>query len=93
MIKENTVVTVVCAAGEFIGKYKKNDTGNGSLMLEDPRMLVTGPEGNMGFARGICMTGVENPNTVEFNTYIFVTPSNDEVEKAYRKATSGIVIN
>jgi len=89
MIKENDVVTVVCAAGEFIGKYKGQE--NGWLKLEDPRMLVSGPEGNMGFARGVCMTGKENPDTIEFNTYIFMTPSNEEVVKAYRKATSGLI--
>ena len=54
-------------------------------------MIVQGPEGQMGFARGICQTGVENPTSVKFDSYIFVTPANDQVVKAFREATSGIV--
>lgn len=89
-MKKNDIVTVICAAGEFVGKFGSQDE-NG-LVLQDPRMLVSGPEGGMGFARGICMTGVENPDSVTFNTFIFVTPTNEEVSKAYTKATSGLVL-
>ena len=53
--------------------------------------MVQGPEGQMGFARGICQTGVENPTYIKFDSYIFVSPSNDQVQKAFREATSGIV--
>lgn len=89
-MKANDVITVVCAAGEFVGKFvEQNESG---LVLKDPRMLVTGHDGGMGFARGICMTGEENPNSVTFNTYIFATPCNDDIVKAFTEATSGIII-
>jgi len=89
-MNKNDVVTVVCAAGEFVGKFvEQTESG---LELKNPRMLVNGPEGQMGFARGICMTGVENPDSVIFNTYIFVTPANDDIVKAFTEATSGIII-
>ena len=45
----------------------------------------------MGFARGICQTGVENPDDIVFDNFIFITSSNEDVQKAYRQATSGLV--
>ena len=62
------------------------------LVLDDPRLVVQGPEGQMGFARGICQTGVENPTEIAFNDFMFITPCNEEVENAYRQATSGLVV-
>ena len=72
---------------QFVGKFESDDNG---LELSDPRMVVQGPEGQMGFARGICQTGVENPTEIKFDSYIFTSPSNKDVQDAYRKATSGI---
>lgn len=86
-MKKNDVVTVITLAGEFVGKFVSIDNG---LELTDPRMIVQSQDGQMGFARGICQTGVENPGAVTFNQYLFVTETNEEVQKAYRKATSGI---
>ena len=87
-MKKGDIIAVLTLAGEYVGKFVSNENG---LELEDPRMIVQGPEGQMGFARGICQTGVENPDHVMFESYIFTTPANDQVQKAFREATSGIV--
>ena len=52
-------------------------------------MVVQGPEGQMGFAKGICSTGKMEPKAVVMK-YIFYTPTSDEVEKGYREFTSSI---
>lgn len=88
-MKKNDVVTVICGVGEFIGKFVSNtDAG---LEIEDPRMLVQSEQG-MGFAKGIAITGVQNPPSVIFKNYVFVTPTNEDVEKGYRQATSGLIL-
>ncbi len=88
--KKGDVVSVVTLSGEYMGKYNQNHA-DGGLTLDDPRMLIAGDDG-IGFARGICMTGVENVNTVRFKDYVYVTPTNAEFEKAYRTAVSGIIL-
>ena len=55
-------------------------------------MLVTGQDGGMGFARGVAMTGEENPKEIKFHNFIFVTPTNSEVVSAYVQATTGIIL-
>ena len=87
-MKKGDIVTVMTISGEFVGKVQSDDN---LLVLDDPRLVVQGPEGQMGFARGICQTGVENPTEIAFNDFMFITPCNDEVQAAYRKATSGLV--
>ena len=87
-MKKGDIITVMTLTGEFVGKFVSNDNG---LELEDPRLVVQGPEGPMGFARGICQTGVENPDDIVFDNFIFITSSNEDVQKAYRQATSGLV--
>ena len=87
-MKKGDIITVMTLTGEFVGKFVSNDNG---LELEDPRLVVQSPEGKMGFARGICQTGVENPTDIVFDHFIFITSSNEDVQKAYRTATSGIV--
>ena len=37
------------------------------------------------------MTGVENPDTMTFDTFTFVTPTNDKVAEGWTQATSSIV--
>ena len=88
-MKKNDIVTVITLAGEFVGKFVSND--DAGLALEDPRMVVQSQDGQMGFARGICQTGVENPTDIVFDHFIFITSSNEDVQKAYRTATAGIV--
>ena len=88
-MKKGNIVTVMTISGEFVGKIQSDDD---LLVLDDPRLVVQGPEGQMGFARGICQTGVENPTEIAFNDFMFITPCNEEVENAYRQATSGLVV-
>ena len=90
-MEKNDIVSVITAAGEFIGKLK--EVSETRIKLEDPRMLIHQGEG-MGFARGIAISGVENPTEVEFFSegVVFMTPSNEDVQKAYRKMTSGIIL-
>ena len=89
-MNKRDIVTVATVVGEFVGKYLDQD--DHGIMLEDPRMIVNTPEG-MGFARGICQTGEENPNGVTlFKTNIlFITETNDAVQSSYRQFTSGII--
>jgi hypothetical protein len=89
-MKKGDVVSVVSIAGEYVGKYNTK-SASGAITLDDPRMLVQQGEG-MGFAAGICVTGKMNPDEVTFAQYVFVTPVNDDIEKAYRQATSGLVL-
>jgi hypothetical protein len=90
-MKVNDVVSVVTPAGEFIGKLAEQT--DSKIKLSDPRMLIHAGEG-MGFAKGIAVSGCENPTEVEFfaSGVVFMTPSNDDVQKAYRKMTSGIIL-
>ena len=88
-MKKGDVVSVITMAGEFVGKF--NNSSSGTVVLDDPRMLVQNEQG-MGFASGICVTGERDPKEVTFQSYIFVTPTNLDIEKAYRQATSGLVL-
>jgi hypothetical protein len=83
------VVSVVTAAGEFVGKLDGFD--GDAVILVKPRMLVSNGEG-MGFARGICMTGKENPESATFHNVVFVTPTNEDIDKAWVQATTGIAL-
>ena len=89
-MKTNDVVTVVTIAGEYIGKFDQFEE-NGTLSIKDPRVLIN-QDGQMGFAKGICMTGNLEPDTVAFKDYVYVTPTSEEFEQQYRSATSGILI-
>ena len=90
-MKKGDVISVVTAAGEFVGKFE--DEGNSRLTLKDPRMVIQTQEG-MGFARGVCVTGEESPNSMAFYTggIVFTAPSNDDIQKAYREAVSGLIL-
>jgi len=88
-MKDGEIVTVLTVAGEFVGKLAGTEDG---VRLIDPRMVVQGPEGNMGFARGICQTGIENPTEVLLTNPVMVTDTNEMVANAWREATSGIAI-
>jgi len=83
------VVSVVTAAGEFVGKLDGFD--GDAVILVKPRMLVSNGQG-MGFARGICMTGVENPESATFHSVVFLTPTNKDIEDAWISATTGIAL-
>lgn len=87
-MKKGDIVTVVAATGEYIGKLDVMEAGK--VTLTDPRMLVHGQQG-MGFAKGVCASGEEDPTQMTFNTYIFMVPTNKEVESGWRQYTSGII--
>jgi hypothetical protein len=87
-MKNGDVVSVVTMSGEYVGKLKEKGE---AIVMEDPRMLVQTQEG-MGFAKGICVTGERDPKEVTFQQFVFVTPTNQEIQDAYRTAVTGIVI-
>ena len=90
-MNKGDLVTVLTNAGEFVGRLDKNDdTG---VHLDNPKMIVNTPEGKMGFARGVCMSGEENPKSIIFRSgcIILVTPSNQNINKAYTEVVSGLV--
>lgn len=87
-MNKGDIVSVLCPMGEFVGKLIANE--DGKLELEDPRLVVSGEQG-LGFAKGIAQTGKMEPEYMCFNQYSFITESNEEVQKAYRAHTSGIV--
>lgn len=89
-MNKREIVTVATVVGEFVGKYM--DETDSTITLEDPRMIVNTPEG-MGFARGICQTGNENPDGVTLykTNILFITETNDAVQSSYRQFTSGII--
>tara|TARA_B110000444_G_C18801424_1_gene577652 strand:- start:897 stop:1205 length:309 start_codon:yes stop_codon:yes gene_type:complete len=90
MIEKDTIVSVVTLSGEYLGKYWGED--NGSVTLKDPRMLISTPDGKVGFARGICMTGEENTKLGTFNSggVVLVTKTNKDFSDAYIQATTGL---
>jgi len=90
-MKQGDLITVLTPHGEFIGRLEKNDeTG---IHLSNPKMMVSTENGQMGFARGVCMTGEENPKSIIFRSggVILATPSNENINKAYTEVVSGLV--
>ena len=91
MLKKGDVITVISVAGEYVGKYESESPQN--LVIKDPKMLVNGDNG-LGFAKGICVTGREDPNEMKFYVggIVFVTETTDAVVKAYHEANSGLIL-
>ena len=50
-------------------------------------MLIATEEG-VGFAKGVCMTGMSDVKMVRFKDYVFLTRTNAEFAKAYKEATT-----
>jgi hypothetical protein len=90
-MENGDIVTVVTLSGEYVGKLTEMDTSAGVVTIKEPRMIVQSPDGQMGFARGIAVTGVENPDDCTFMSVVFATPTNDQVRSAYQEATSSII--
>ena len=89
-MKNGDIVTVITVSGEYVGKLTHLDGGN--VSIDKPRMILQNPQsGEMGFARGIAVTCAENPEEVTFQSVVFVTPTNEQVQKAWQEATSSIV--
>lgn len=86
------IVTVVTTSGEYVGKLSAMNE-DGSIQVTDPRMILSNPEtGQMGFAKGIAVTGEENPNDVIFSSIVFMTPTNEKVAEAFRESTGQIQV-
>jgi len=89
MSKTNEIVTVVAATGEYVGRLAKIDeTG---IVLLNPRMITFEGE-NMGFARGIAMTGEVDPVEVTILSPVMMTPTAEVVSKAWQEHTSGLIL-
>ena len=88
---KDDVVSVVTNAGEYVGKFK--DESADAFTITKPRMLISGENG-VGFARGICVTGVEDAAELTFykTGIVFVTPTSPVVEKAFIEATTRILL-
>jgi len=91
-MKEGDIISVVTVSGEYVGKYTGGYEPHDCIKLEDPRMIVKGPEGNMGFAQGVAVTGIKNPTWMLIENFVFVAETNQSVQDAYRTAVSGIEI-
>ncbi len=91
-MKQGDIISVVTMSGEYIGKYTDGDEPNDCIRLEDPRMIVQGPEGGMGFAQGVAVTGIKNPTWMLIQNFVFTCETNESVQDAYRTAVTGIEI-
>ena len=89
-MKKGDIVTVMTGVGEYIARFDRIDAG--AVHVQDPRLIVRGEDGTIGFGRGVCMSAVENPKTLTFSDVIFTVPTNESFEKAWIEATSGIII-
>ena len=85
-MKKGDVVTVVTFTGEYVGELAKTEP----LTLKNPKMIVQAPNGGMGFAKGVAVTGKENPESMVISSYVFVSEVNENVAEAHRTAVSGI---
>ena len=89
-LKKGDIVTIMTGIGEYIGKYV--ETNEGSVVADNPRLIVQDPEGNIGFGRSVCMSAKESPKQVTFLDVLFLVETNDSFQKSYIEATSGIII-
>ena len=87
----NNIMTLVTAAGEMVGRLVESD--DESVILENPRAFVQTQSG-VGFAPGVCLTGIKNPEQVEFNkaSIIIMCETNEEVQKIWLQSTTGLVV-
>jgi hypothetical protein len=86
---QNTIVTIVTPAGEFVGRLKHDAPGK--VTLREPLMFMNTEQG-MGFLPGVSMTGIQNPKEVDFYNVVLMVEASEQTEQAWTKATSGIVI-
>ena len=84
------IVCVVTPNGDIIGKLKQ--ATDSMVILNDPRGFVQTPEG-VGFAPSISIGCAHNLNEVTLNMSLVlsVTNAHEEVAKAWRQQTSGLV--
>ena len=80
------VVSIVTVSGEYSG-IRETESRDGEVIIENPRMLIATDEG-VGFAKGVCMTGMADVKIIRFKDYVFLTRTNAEFAKAYKEATT-----
>ena len=85
------IVSIVTPVGEFVGETVRDE--GGFVFLKKPRLFTQNQQG-MGFLPFVCITGKQEPEEVPFNSsqIVFAVETNDEVAKAWRQATSSIVL-
>jgi hypothetical protein len=88
-MQKGDIVTVFSLAGEIVGKYINGK--DGEISLEDPRVLMQNEQG-LGFAKGVCVSGQLQTRKITISNYVFITPTNEEFQKAYVQAVTGLVI-
>lgn len=86
-MRKGDIVSVVTVSGEYVGVFE--EITKGWVTLTNPKMIVSTPDGGMGFARGIAVTGELNPTEVTFASYVFVIPTNEQVAEAHNQAVYG----
>jgi len=90
-MRKNDIVSIVTLTGEFVGKYLEETSDQ--YIIDDPRLL-TQTQNGVAFIPAVCMTGVQKPNQIRFNrgAVAFIVQTAEEVQKEYRKSTSGLII-
>lgn len=84
------IVAVVTMSGEYVGELV--DVSNGQVELKNPRMVLSDGQGKMGFAKGVCVSGVENPTSQVFNQFIFMAEVNEVIRDGHKQAVSSIEV-
>jgi hypothetical protein len=87
-MKVGDIITVVALSGEYVGEVSSLD----KLVINKPRMILQSQDGKMGFAKGVAVTGEENPETMMFDSYVFATMTNENIANAWKEATGKIVV-
>ena len=80
------IKTVVTTYAEFIGDCNE---GADTVVIKKPRMVIQSEKG-FGFAKGVCVTSVSEPEevTIQKANVVMLVDTNPEVLKAYEEATS-----
>ena len=89
--KVGSVVTVVTAMGEIVGRLKCIDDNN-NITLSDPRLFVQVDAERAGFLPGICTTGEIKVPEITLYSFITVLPTNSHTETVWVKAVSGLLL-
>ena len=90
-MKKGDVVSLVTLTGEFVGKFEDHTSAGVKLKIHAGLSMVNRV---WALLTVFCQTGKKDPTDVEFFSggIVFVTECNEDVEKAYRSATSGLIL-
>ena len=89
-MQHGDIVSIVTVSGEYVGEVSEFLSDN-SVRLTNPRMILSDGKGNMGFAKGLCLSGIENPEEQIFMNYVFIAQTNDTVATAWNEAVGTII--